>query len=70
MDDRPHVLKRQRQARLRGRRKAGRAVALVEYDSDVVAFLARWGWLNGGEAYTGQEIASAISAALQDAARR
>jgi hypothetical protein len=50
--------------RSRERRRAGRRIALVEYDESVVDMLVRRGWLKDGEA----NVANAIQCLLKSLA--
>jgi len=56
--------------RFRQRRKAGVAVAPVEYDAAVVDFLVRTHWLPPDELHDRASIGKALSAMVSDAARR
>jgi hypothetical protein len=59
-----------RSRRCRARQDRGWAVALVEYDDGVVGLLVRHGWLGGDEVADPKEIGRAITAMLNEAARR
>jgi hypothetical protein len=59
-----------RRRRYRARRAAGIAVAPVEFDGDVINFLIRWRWLQGGEVYDRGALGRAISRMLAVSARR
>jgi hypothetical protein len=59
-----------RHARFRARRKAGIAVAAVEYDAAVIDFLIRTHWLLEGEAPDRAAVGRAIGAMIAASARR
>jgi hypothetical protein len=59
-----------RHKRFRRRRKAGIAVATVEFDSSVVDFLVKTRWLAPDESHDRDSIGKALSRMLADAARR
>jgi hypothetical protein len=59
-----------RHRRFRARRRAGKAVASVEYDALIVDLLVRTHWLPPDELHDRDSIGRAIGAMLADAARR
>src|SRR5262245_19064223 len=67
---RPDDLPPDRHRRHRQRAKAGRACYVIELDGEGLSFLIRTGWLLEGEADDRQAIGRALSAMVQDAARR
>jgi hypothetical protein len=58
--------RRMREHRARVRRSA--AVFRIEIDAEVVAWLAKTGWLDSREAYDSSEIAAAVTAMLKASA--
>ena len=62
-------LKRLRDQRHRQRLKAGKAVALVEYDGAVLDLLLRTGWAAEAELTDARAVGRAIGAMVADASR-
>jgi hypothetical protein len=65
-DDAP----RDRHFRFRQRRKAGKAVAPIEFDGAVIDFLIKTSWLVESEACDRAAVGSAVSRMLAASARR
>jgi hypothetical protein len=61
--------RRTRQARYRGRLRAGRILAPVEVDAAVVDFLVRLHWLREGDAASRAQIGAAVGAMLREASK-
>ena len=61
---------RDRHYRFRQRRKAGKAVAPIEYDGLVLDWLVRLGWLLEAEACDRDAVGAAVSRMLAASARR
>ena len=59
-----------RHRRFRARRRAGKAVASVEFDAAVLNFLVKLKWLLEAEASDRGAVGRAIGALIRDAARR
>jgi hypothetical protein len=59
-----------RSRRWRARQGRSRAIALVEYDHDVVDMLVWYGWLGGDEVADPKEIDRAITDMLAEAAQK
>jgi hypothetical protein len=61
---------RDRHRRFRQRRRAGKAVALVEFDAAVIDLLVRTAWLPPDESHDRDAVGRALAAMVADAARR
>ena len=70
MLNRPDDTPTDRHKRFRRRRKAGKAVAPIEFDGAVFDWLVRLGWLLESEACDRQLVGRAIGAMLAASARR